>query len=162
MVSSIGEERRFISRLQVGWRDEYIDLMAQLYLPNPKMMDVAVPENIRMGINIDRQCEVATVTSETVIRENAEGMLLVDLREEAERVKSGVIPGSVHAPYSRLDQHLAMLKQAGDRRVVFYCAVGERSTMAVDMACHSGVEGCAHIPGGFVAWTEAGGNVARI
>jgi rhodanese-related sulfurtransferase len=125
-------------------------------------MDVAVPENIRMGINLERQREVATVTSESIIMDNADGMLLVDLREEAERVKSGVIPGSVHAPYSRLDQHLAMLKQAGDRQVVFYCAVGERSAMAVDMACHDGVEGCAHIPGGFVAWTEAGGNVARV
>ena len=35
-------------------------------------------------------------------------------------------------------------------------AVGERSAMAVDIANHGGVEGCAHIPGGFVAWTEAG------
>jgi rhodanese-related sulfurtransferase len=143
-------------------RTAYIELMANLNLPNPKMMDVAVPENIRMGINIDRQREVATVTSESIIKDNAEGMLLVDLREEAERVKSGVIPGSVHAPYSRLDQHLSMLKQAGDRRVVFYCAVGERSTMAVDIACASGIEACAHIPGGFVAWAEAGGNVARV
>jgi rhodanese-related sulfurtransferase len=55
-----------------------------------------------------------------------------------------------------------MLKQTGDRRVVFYCAVGERSTMAVDIARGSGVKSCAHIPGGFVAWTEAGGNVARV
>ena len=34
--------------------------MAGLNLPNPKMMDVAVPENIRMGMNLDRQREVAT------------------------------------------------------------------------------------------------------
>ena len=162
MVSSIAEERAFNPRLQVGSRAEYIELMANLNLPNPKMMDVAVPENIRMGINLERQREVATVTSESIIMDNADGMLLVDLREEAERVKSGVIPGSVHAPYSRLDQHLAMLKQAGERQVVFYCAVGERSAMAVDIASHDGVEGCAHIPGGFVAWTEAGGNVARV
>ena len=82
MVSSIGEEKAFNPRLQIDSRAAYIELMANLNLPNPKMMDVAVPENIRMGINIDRQCEVATVTSETVIRENAEGMLLVDLRED--------------------------------------------------------------------------------
>lgn len=162
MVSTIGEERANNPRLQVGSRAEYIDLMAGLNLPNPKMMDVAVPENMRMGLSLDRQNEVATVTSETIIMDNAEGMILVDLREEAERVKSGIIPGSVHAPYSRLDQHLEMLKQTGDKRVVFYCAVGERSTMAVNIARGNGMSACAHIPGGFVAWTESGGNVARV
>ena len=122
----------------------------------------AVPENIRMGLNIDRQCEVATVTPETIIADNAEGMMIVDLREEGERIKSGVIPGSVHAPYSRLDQHLDMLRQAEGRDVVFYCAVGERSTMAVNIARDRGVSGCAHIPGGFIAWAEAGGNIDRV
>ena len=162
MVSTIGEERANNPRLQVGSRAEYIELMAGLNLPNPKMMDVAVPENMRMGLTLDKQREVATVTSEAIIMDNAAGMILVDLREEAERVKSGIIPGSVHAPYSRLDQHLDMLKQTGDKTVVFYCAVGERSTMAVSIARGDGVSGCAHIPGGFVAWTEAGGNVARV
>ena len=161
-VSTIGEEKAANPRLQVADRDEYIELMAGLKLANPKMMDVAVPENIRMGLNIDRQCEVATMTPETIIAENAEGMMLVDLREEGERVKSGVIPGSVHAPYSRLDQHLDMLRQAAGRDIVFYCAVGERSTMAVNIARERGVSACAHIPGGFIAWTEAGGNVDRV
>ena len=161
-VSTIGEEKAANPRLQVAGRDEYIELMAGLKLANPKMMDVAVPENIRMGLNIDRQCEVATMTPETIIAENAEGMMLVDLREEGERVKSGVIPGSVHAPYSRLDQHLDMLRQATGRDIVFYCAVGERSTMAVNIARERGVSACAHIPGGFIAWTEAGGNVDRV
>ena len=162
MVSTIGEERANNPRLQVGSRAEYIELMAGLNLPNPKMMDVAVPENIRMGLNLDRQREVATVTPEIIIKENAEGMLLVDLREEGERVKSGIIPGSVHAPYSRLDQHLGMLRQSAGRQIVFYCAVGERSTMAVNIACGDGIASCAHIPGGFIAWAEAGGNVARV
>ena len=162
MVSTIGEERANNPRLQVGSRAEYIELMAGLNLPNPKMMDVAVPENIRMGLNLDRQREVATVTPESIIMENAEGMLLVDLREEGELVKSGIIPGSVHAPYSRLDQHLGMLRRSESRQIVFYCAVGERSTMAVNIAGGDGIPTCAHIPGGFVAWTEAGGNVARV
>ena len=162
MVSTIGEERANNPRLQVGSRAEYIELMAGLNLPNPKMMDVAVPENIRMGLNLDRQREVATVTPESIIMDNAEGMLLVDLREEGERVKSGIIPGSVHAPYSCLDQHLGMLRQSEGRQIVFYCAVGERSTMAVNIAGGDGIPTCAHIPGGFVAWTEAGGNVARV
>ena len=162
MVSTIGEERTCNPRLQVETRDEYIDLMANLKLANPKMMDVAVPENIRMGLTIEHQQTVATQTSEDIIKTNADGLILVDLREEGERVKSGVIPGSIHAPYSRLDQHLPMLGTASDRRVVFYCAVGERSTMAVNIATNHGLSNCAHIPGGFIAWTGAGGNVERV
>ena len=46
-VSTIGEEKRFNPRLQVKSVDEYVDLMSKLNLPNPKMMDVAVPANMR-------------------------------------------------------------------------------------------------------------------
>jgi len=52
-VSSIGEEKRYNPRLQVKSVDEYVDLMAKLNLPNPKMMDVAVPANMRVGLAQD-------------------------------------------------------------------------------------------------------------
>src|SRR5215470_18027359 len=42
-VSTIGEEKAFNPRLQVKSIDEYADLMSHLNLPNPKMMDVAIP-----------------------------------------------------------------------------------------------------------------------
>ncbi|MFP5357367.1 MAG: MBL fold metallo-hydrolase [Gammaproteobacteria bacterium] len=48
-VSSIGEERRHNPRLQVGSAAEYAALMNALKLPSPKMMDVAVPANLRCG-----------------------------------------------------------------------------------------------------------------
>src|SRR5689334_8742864 len=52
-VSTIGEEKRFNPRLQVKSMDEYVDLMNNLKLPNPKMMDVAVPANLRQGLHQD-------------------------------------------------------------------------------------------------------------
>src|SRR3984957_12896159 len=48
-VSTIGEEKRYNPRLQVGSIDEYATLMNNLSLANPKMMDVAVPANMRQG-----------------------------------------------------------------------------------------------------------------
>ena len=42
-VSTIGEEKQFNPRLQVKSIDQYVELMNNLNLPNPKMMDVAVP-----------------------------------------------------------------------------------------------------------------------
>ena len=48
-VSTIGEERRFNPRLQVASAKEYADVMSALKLPNPRLMDVAVPANLRCG-----------------------------------------------------------------------------------------------------------------
>jgi len=50
-VSTIGEERRFNPRLRVRHAEEYVALMASLNLPNPKMMDVAVPANMHQGLH---------------------------------------------------------------------------------------------------------------
>lgn len=48
-VSSIGEEVRHNPRLQVGNEAEYVALMQGLKLPNPKLMDIAVPANQACG-----------------------------------------------------------------------------------------------------------------
>ncbi len=48
-VSTIAEERAFNPRLQVHSVDEYIELMGNLDLPNPRLMDVAVPANLGCG-----------------------------------------------------------------------------------------------------------------
>src|SRR5579872_1080680 len=50
-VSTIGEEKRSNPRLQVKSVDDYVELMNNLKLPNPKMMDVAVPANMHVGLH---------------------------------------------------------------------------------------------------------------
>src|SRR6202012_5780512 len=52
-VSTIGEEKEFNPRLKVNSMDEYGALMNSLNLPPPKMMDVAVPANMRVGLHQD-------------------------------------------------------------------------------------------------------------
>lgn len=49
-VSTIGEEKANNPRLQVRSEREYVELMRGLRLPNPKLMDVAVPANLACGI----------------------------------------------------------------------------------------------------------------
>ncbi len=51
-ASSIGEEKRWNPRLQGKSAAEYAALMNNLNLPDPKMMDVAVPANLRCGRTI--------------------------------------------------------------------------------------------------------------
>ena len=52
-VSTIGEQKKNNPRLQVNSIEEYTDLMNNLNLENPKMMDVAVPANIN-GKTLDQ------------------------------------------------------------------------------------------------------------
>ncbi len=49
MSSSIGEERRHNPRLANKTEDQYVDIMHSLVLPNPALMDVAVPANLACG-----------------------------------------------------------------------------------------------------------------
>lgn len=48
-ASSIGEEKRHNPRLAGKSRAEYITIMDNLNLPNPKLMDIAVPANLACG-----------------------------------------------------------------------------------------------------------------
>lgn len=49
-VSTIGWEKRHNARLANRGRAEFVELMANLNLPKPKMIDVAVPANKRLGV----------------------------------------------------------------------------------------------------------------
>ena len=49
-TSSIAEERLHNPRLQVASEAEYVQLMHALKLPNPRLMDVAVPANRACGM----------------------------------------------------------------------------------------------------------------
>ncbi|HEX5213715.1 MAG TPA: MBL fold metallo-hydrolase, partial [Pseudolabrys sp.] len=134
-VSTIGEEKRYNPRLQVKSVDDYVALMANLKLPNPKMMDVAVPSNMKIGL---AQQEIARrgwalQAPQAIALVGRPDVAFVDLREAGERLKHGSIPGSLHAPYGDLQTNISSggvlreLARLSDKRIVFYCAFGERS-----------------------------------
>jgi sulfur dioxygenase len=167
-VSTIGEEKAFNPRLQVSSEAEYAEIMDNLNLDNPKMMDIAVPANMKLGLGQGVARKAAWALDVAAVKALAEkpGCLLVDLREDGERRKNGVIPGSVHAPYTRLDVHIKpggiLRAAAGDKKLIFYCAFGERSALAVDMAKDMGIEDACHLAGGIDAWKSAGGAIEKI
>ena len=168
-VSTIGEEKRFNPRLQVRSMDEYVELMNNLKLPNPKMMDVAVPANMRVGLAQDEIARRGWALSarEAMALAGRPDVAFVDLRERAEREKHGVIAGSLHAPYPDLPEHvgpggmLHELAHATGKRILFYCAFGERSAMAVQAAQDAGITSACHIAGGIDAWKKAAGRLVQ-
>jgi glyoxylase-like metal-dependent hydrolase (beta-lactamase superfamily II)/rhodanese-related sulfurtransferase len=168
-VSTIAEEKAFNPRLQVTSVDQYAELMNNLKLPNPKMMDVAVPANMRVGLAQDEIARLgwAVSAAEGMALNGRPDVTLVDLRERNEREKHGVIPGSLHAPYPDLAANLRPggmlheLARATGKRIVFYCAFGERSAMAVRAAQDAGLASACHIQGGIAAWKDAAGPLVR-
>ena len=168
-VSTIGEEKRYNPRLQVKSIDDYVALMASLNLPNPKMMDVAVPSNMKIGL---AQQEIARrgwalSPAQAMALVGRPDVAFIDLREAGERQKHGSIPGSLHAPYGELQENIGAggvlreLARASDKRLVFYCAFGERSAMAVQAAQDAGLIAALHVEGGIDGWKRAGGALAR-
>jgi sulfur dioxygenase len=168
-VSTIGEEKLFNPRLKVKSIDEYVDLMNNLNLPNPKMMDVAVPANMQVGLHQEMIAKKgwALSAAEALALPGRCDVTLVDLREKSERDKHGVIPGSLHAPYRDLPQHIVPggmlheLAAATGKQMVFYCAFGERSAMAVQAAQDAGLNNTRHIQGGIDSWKKTGGPISR-
>ncbi len=164
-VSTIGEEKRYNPRLQVKSIDDYVALMANLKLPNPKMMDVAVPSNMKIGMaqqDIARR-GWALSALQAIALVGRPDVAFIDLREAGERAKHGSIPGSLHAPYTELQDNIGSggilheLARSTDKRIVFYCAYGERSAMAVQAAQDAGLIAALHIEGGVDAWKRAQG-----
>jgi glyoxylase-like metal-dependent hydrolase (beta-lactamase superfamily II) len=164
-VSTIAEERAHNPRLQVRSVEAYEALMAGLNLANPKMMDVAVPANMRQGLH---QAEVARRgwamdAPAAMALLGRPDIALIDLRERGERERHGTIPGALHVPYTGLAETIGPggvlheLAAASGRRLVFFCAFGERSAMAVQAAQDAGLRGACHIEGGMAAWKRAGG-----
>src|SRR6185437_1990539 len=88
--------------------EEYVELMHNLKLPNPKMMDVAVPANMHVGLHQDDLARqgLALDAREAIDSLGRPDVLLVDLRESGERARHGMLSGALHAPYASIDDSL--------------------------------------------------------
>ncbi len=164
-VSTIGEERAFNPRLQVKSMEEYVEIMNNLKLANPKMMDVAVPANMKVGLHQEEIARRgwAVTAQEALALVGKPDVALIDLREHSERERHGIIPGALHLPYTSLQENIAAggilhdLAKSTSKQLLFYCAFGERSAMAVQAAQDAGIAGARHIHGGIDAWKKASG-----
>src|SRR5881392_3958347 len=129
-VSTIAVERAFNPRLQVKSVEEYVELMNNLKLPNPKLMDVAVPANMKVGLAQEEMARRGWALSagEALALLGKPEIALIDLRERSERERHGTVPGSLHVPYPALQESLRPggmlheLAKSTRKRLLFYCA----------------------------------------
>ncbi len=154
MVSTIGEEKKFNPRLQVSSAQEYAKIMNNLNLNNPKMMDIAVPKNKSLGMSIDQQKRLNGLNCEEIkIMISKTNAHLIDLREDNEILRNPSIEGSINVEYKQLPIYLKKNKEElKNINLIFYCAVGQRSALAVQMSQSYNLKNTSHLIGGIQKW----------
>ena len=154
VVSTIITEKKFNPRLQVSSPEEYIEIMENLNLPDPKMMDVAVPINLNLGIDYNKQKAnngIVPTEFNKIIKDKRS--VLIDLREQIEINKEGVIIDSISVCFPKIRGYLKQNKAIlNDKIILFYCAHGHRSTLAIKMAKSIQLSNCFHLIGGVKNW----------
>src|SRR5258705_9241705 len=143
--------------------------MNNLKLANPKMMDVAIPANMKVGLHQEEVARRGWAVSATEAQAlvGKPNVAVIDLREKSERERHGIIPGSLHAPYPSLQENIGSggtlheLAKSTGKRLLFYCAFGERSAMAVQAAQGARLASAYHIHGGLDASKKAHGEAVH-
>lgn len=169
-VTSVAEERSFNPRLggDIGERD-FVGYMENLGLPHPKLMDIAVPANMKCGEPAqgkaptrDAQWAPLTFTfagiwelAPNILEEHLPEVQVVDVREREEYDGPlGHIAGSRLIPLAALASRAGEL--ARDKPIVTVCRSGARSAQAVVLLSKAGFEGVANLAGGMLRWRAEG------
>jgi len=128
-VTTIGFERKTNPRLQVKSKQEYVDLMSSLNLPNPKLMDIVVPKNRKHGVPLEIQMQFNGINVQQLkTMMNQKKVKLIDVREDFEIQRDGLIEKSIQVPYTQIENFFQNieLSQSTDQ-FVLYCHSGQRT-----------------------------------
>jgi glyoxylase-like metal-dependent hydrolase (beta-lactamase superfamily II)/rhodanese-related sulfurtransferase len=162
--SSVGEEKRHNPRLggDVG-EEDFVVYMQNLGLAHPRMIDVAVPANLRCG---EPEFEPGSLQdwgpvqltfagvpeiAPEWIEENGDKVHLIDVREPQEfNAELGHAPGAVLVPLGTLPQRLGEIGK--DKPVALICRSGARSARATLFLRQNGFDRVANVSGGMLRW----------
>ena len=106
-------------------------------------------------------------TADLMAQMDDPNLVIVDIRDEAERARTGSIPGAVHAPRGMIEFYVdpdnglhKEIFSAPGKRYVFHCASGGRSALTVAQLNDWGFD-AAHLREGFSGWQRDGGPIAH-
>lgn len=113
---------------------------------------------------LDEANALVHVVSTTALAEQIgdEDLVIIDLRELLELQREGHLPGAVHTPRGMLEFWIDPTSPYAkpifqeDKRFIFYCRSGWRSTLATAVAMRLGLQRTSHLDGGFSAWKDSG------
>jgi rhodanese-related sulfurtransferase len=178
-VTSVGEERRFNPRIggEIGIGD-FTGYMKNLGLAHPKLMDVAVPANLRCGQpQLDEAAERGAPADPAGLEpgwatlrysfagvweidphgleEHTGAAQILDVREPEEFTGPlGHIKDAILIPLGDLAKRTAELSH--DRPIVAVCRAGGRSAQATNILQQAGFKDVANLTGGMLRWRAEG------
>jgi sulfur dioxygenase len=168
--SSVGEEKMYNPRLaeSVGEGD-FVGYMNHLGLPHPKLMDIAVPANLRCGqpekddsfamnAGADQSWAPLSYTFAGIwelqpnwLEENLSRVQVIDVREPDEfNGALGHIAGAKLIPLGSLILNSKTISK--DKPVVIVCRSGARSAQASILLRNAGFTNVANLAGGMLRW----------
>ena len=181
-VSSIMQERTSNPRLAGKTREQFIEIMNQLNLPKPRLIDAAVPANRYCGLAEQERHDAVAVRDDAArpVRNEmtpqdmvaaaklhitevdaatakqllAEGnIVVVDTREESEYA-AGHIANALLLPRGVLEFKIGSSPELADKSkaVLIYCRTGGRSALAAQTMQQLGYNNVLSMAGGFEAW----------
>ena len=166
-VSTVDEEKRFNPRIGGDAREEdFVGYMDNLGLAHPKLLDIAVPANLRCGKpDDDSMPEEVTWAPVTVtfagvpeiqpdwLARHLTQFLVLDVRSSEEFIgELGHLEGSVLIPLDELRDRMDELPR--DKPIVTVCQSGKRSAMAAQILMQAGFDKVANVPGGLIHWSR--------
>ncbi len=167
-VSTIGEEKAFNVRVGNGANEtDFIEFMQAMRLPHPKLIDEAVPANLRSGCPEDGKLPplpdwadirltyggVPEIAADW-LEEHLDDVTVLDVRLD-EEVKDCPLSGSlvdIHIPLDQLRDRTTEL--AKDKPVVALCRSGRRSALAVTILKEAGFDKVASLSHGLKELTQ--------
>jgi rhodanese-related sulfurtransferase len=106
---------------------------------------------------------VETLTAEDALKLIGDpDVVFVDVREGEELQRTGKVHGAVHVPRGFLEFHSDPTSPShkpelgGDKRLILYCASGNRSALGAKALKEMGIGNVAHVAGGFAALRQVG------
>ena len=149
--STVAEEKAHNPRLNLTVSEaDFVTLMGNLKLSNPKLMDVAVPANLGCGVPKEDKSHIPERTPNEVSSKLNE-YRLIDVRSELEfHGELGHIEGSELIPLETLAE--ASEKWDRQEQLLIICRSGNRSARACERLMGSGFQSVYNLKGGMIAW----------
>ncbi|MBT6420168.1 MAG: MBL fold metallo-hydrolase [Gammaproteobacteria bacterium] len=183
-ISNIAQERTSNTRIAGKTKKEFLDIMADLNLPKPKLLDMAVPANLYCGIDEELANQDAeqrlegsdpkrqTSTMEDLVNQVKQNITeidlqkakdimtnssvtIIDVREESE-FNAGHIDQAVLLPRGVLEFKINSIAEFADKSaaIIVYCATGKRSALSANTLQNMGYTNVLSIAGGYEAWKQ--------
>ncbi len=166
-VSTVLEEKRFNPRIGgEAHEEDFVGYMNNLGLPHPRLIDIAVPANLKGGRPehgvlpdevswgpVTRTFAGLPEIAPDWVARNLGQVFVLDVRTTDEFGGDlGRLKGAHLIPLDQLVDRLAEVPR--DQPVVTVCQSGKRSARAAEILLKAGVEEVANIGGGLIHWSR--------